>query len=92
LSFEVLAACYGETNTKNLKRETYVNTWSIVVVVELRAIKLKEKFTAFYGIYKFITVFTTACNFSISCQTGPLHSFLSQLLKIHLISTDSCVF
>jgi hypothetical protein len=60
--------------------------WGSILLAKLTVTQLFEKFPIFYGTLRFITVFTTACHWSLSwarcIQCTPSHHFFSRCILI----------
>jgi hypothetical protein len=54
-----------------------------ILLEKLTVTQLVKKLPAFYGIRRFITVFTTACYLSLSCQMHPVHNLPLYFPLIH---------
>jgi hypothetical protein len=53
----------------------YLNVWGTVLLEKLTVVQLAKKFTAIYGTQRFITMFKTACHWSLSWAATLSHHF-----------------
>ena len=74
---------YGMIIKRDQKLFHFVMLADLVLLEKLTGYQLVKKILAFYGIWRFITVFTSACHVSLSWARSMQSMPASHFLKIH---------